>query len=557
MLEAGKKLQERYQIERHVGQGGMGSVYLATDERFHSTVAIKEALFADEHYRKAFAREARLLNSLKHSALPKVTDHFVEDKSHYIVMEYIGGDDLFEMMRKSGHAFPVDEVLEWADQLLDALAYLHDQGIIHRDIKPQNLKLTPQRKIILLDFGLAKGNPTDANYQTAAQSIFGYSRNYASLEQIQGTGTDPRSDVYSLAATLYHLLTDRVPADALTRVMMVLNENRDPLESAGVFNPALSQEISDALDNCLSLKAASRPQNVNEMKQALFPGTTTDFSVVAGAIASQENYELLTMNTKLVEKGADTGGEIRQSEMRTEVLNAQGLSDSVRTRVLNKGTEHYEGGQKTSRGRFGGSLGLASAAGLIALIVGGVASMVYFWPPETTTLPVGVTEQTVDSNGTNEIGDVENADLPVEALEEKVTDEFPAGKTDERADTVELKKTSRPKKVTKVAAAPTRAPKTGKGKSAKDTELWVEGLTIKEGEIETDSAIMTDEGFIFKKTPVRRPPPVTRDIPMTRKQFEKLTPKQKKRVMEALRKERRLRNIKIPPQSPDVKPSPH
>ncbi|NNE65936.1 MAG: serine/threonine protein kinase, partial [Pyrinomonadaceae bacterium] len=364
MLETGKKLQERYRIEKQVGQGGMGSIYLATDERFHSTVAIKEALFADENYKKAFDREARLLNSLKHSALPKVTDHFVEDNGQYIVMEFIGGDDLFEQMRKAGRAFPVNEVLEWADQLLEALAYLHEQGIIHRDIKPQNLKLTPQQKIILLDFGLAKGNPTDANFQTAAKSIFGYSRNYASLEQIQGTGTDPRSDVYSLAATLYHLMTDRVPADALTRVMMVLNESRDPLEPAGKFNSEISQEVSDALQTCLSLKANDRPANVGEMKSLLFSGTSTPFVLAAGTPASVENEELLTMDTKLIDHS--TGGKSKPSEFKTEVMGAA-AGDSASTKIANRETRPLSASD-TQKAQSRGSFGLLTAIGLITLI---------------------------------------------------------------------------------------------------------------------------------------------------------------------------------------------
>lgn len=197
MIGAGRVLQDRYRIDEKIGQGGMGAVYIATDERFASTVAIKETLYMDDNYRKAIEREARLLNSLKHNALPRVSDHFEEDNSQFLVMEYVAGEDLSTIIERDKKPFPAAKVLGWADQLLDALDFLHSQVIpvIHRDIKPQNLKLTPDGKIVLLDFGLAKGNPTDAGHQTAAKSIFGYSRNYASLEQIQGTGTDPRSDL--------------------------------------------------------------------------------------------------------------------------------------------------------------------------------------------------------------------------------------------------------------------------------------------------------------------------------------------------------------------------
>lgn len=141
MIEAGTVLQNRYRVQKQIGQGGMGAVYVATDERFGSVVAIKETLVMETNFRKAIEREARLLNSLKHAALPRVSDHFEEDNGQFIVMEYIAGDDLSEMMEREQKAFLETDVINWADQLLDALDFLHNQEIpvIHRDIKPQNL----------------------------------------------------------------------------------------------------------------------------------------------------------------------------------------------------------------------------------------------------------------------------------------------------------------------------------------------------------------------------------------------------------------------------------
>src|SRR5215204_1971841 len=271
MIEAGKVLQGRYGVERQIGQGGMGAVFIATDERFGSTVAIKETFFTDDKFRKAFEREARLLNSLRHPALPRVSDHFIEGNGQFIVMEFIDGDDLSEQLESEGKVFAIDDVLGWAVQLLDALEYLHSQEmpVIHRDIKPQNLKLTSRGQIILLDFGLAKGNTTAAESATAAKSVFGYSRNYASLEQIQGTGTDPRSDLYSLAATLYHLLTNLAPEDALTRAMNVLSDKPDPLIEANKIRAELPAGVSRLLYEAMALNAEQRPPSSKAMRAML------------------------------------------------------------------------------------------------------------------------------------------------------------------------------------------------------------------------------------------------------------------------------------------------
>ncbi|HYO63954.1 MAG TPA: serine/threonine-protein kinase, partial [Pyrinomonadaceae bacterium] len=276
MISPGTFLQNRYRVVRQIGQGGMGTVYVATDERFRSTVALKETHFDEPGLRRAFEREAHLLHRLRHAALPKVTDHFVEGAGQFLVMEFIPGEDLSEMLRSRGGAFDLKDVSSWADQLLDALDYLHTQDtpVVHRDIKPQNLKLTSRNQIVLLDFGLAKGSAAQLTRVTATGSVFGYSRHYAPLEQIQGAGTDPRSDLYSLAATLYHLLTAAPPPDALTRATAVLNGQPDPLSSASELNPQIPAPVSEVLARAMSLNASQRPQTAAEMRDLLRAAAT-------------------------------------------------------------------------------------------------------------------------------------------------------------------------------------------------------------------------------------------------------------------------------------------
>ena len=272
MIEPGTLLQNRYRVVRQVGAGGMGAVYFATDERFQSTVAIKQTFFDDPNLRKAFEREAHLLNHLRHGSLPKVSDHFEEGPGQFLVMEYIEGQDFSEMLRERGGAFPVADVLRWADELLDALDYLHthEPPVVHRDIKPQNMKLTARGHVVLLDFGLAKGSTQAFTQATANQaSVFGYSPTYAPLEQIQGTGTDARSDLYSLAATLYHLLTGKAPTDALTRATAVINHQPDPLRPAHAAHAQVPAAVGQLIQRALSLKAALRPGTAAEMRAAL------------------------------------------------------------------------------------------------------------------------------------------------------------------------------------------------------------------------------------------------------------------------------------------------
>jgi serine/threonine protein kinase len=295
MVEAGKLLQNRYLIQKQIGAGGMGTVYVATDQRFNSPVAIKETLFDEDYLQHAFEREAQLLNSLRHPALPHVIDYFAENGRQYLVMEYFAGEDLSEILKQK-RVFAVDEVLGWADDLLDALDYLHSQQtpVVHRDIKPQNLKLTARREIILLDFGLAKGKTGEASQISRTHSVFGYSRNYAPLEQIQGTGTDTRSDIYSLGATIYHLLTGKPPVDALTRATTFVSNQPDPLVPANVLNPKIPISVAEVIHQALNLNPDLRPQTAAQMQALL---QKVEFKT---EVANPEDTKISTANENIL-----------------------------------------------------------------------------------------------------------------------------------------------------------------------------------------------------------------------------------------------------------------
>jgi len=269
-LVAGTELQNRYRVVRQLGKGGMGAVYEAIDLRLDATVAIKEAFSTDARLRKQLAYEARLLAQLHHAALPRVTDYFMEGERVFLVMQFIAGDDLAEIIAKQPGPLPRNTVIAWADQLLDALIYLHtrERQIIHRDIKPHNLKLTADGKIALLDFGLAKTD-SDTSAVNSSTSIFGFTRRYSPPEQMQDQGTSPQSDIYALGATLYHLLTGVKPPDALVRTAAIAKSEADPLQPANEMNSAVGPEISTMLLKAMELNPARRFEDANEFRQSL------------------------------------------------------------------------------------------------------------------------------------------------------------------------------------------------------------------------------------------------------------------------------------------------
>ncbi len=299
-LEPGTDLRERYEILGLIGQGGMGAVYKAADRRLPGRLcAIKEiwpppgmSAEALGQAREQFLREASTLARLDHPNLPKVSDYFARVPSQasgpdtdgstgffqdtpangrdYLVMDYVPGQDLYQLVQQAcreGHFLDEREVLGWMVQLCDALTYLHSQEppVLHRDIKPANVKLTPDGRIKLVDFGLVKPlDPQDPKTLTGLRGIG--SLPYTPIEQYAGElgHTDTRSDLYSLGAMVYHLLTGHPPASAQERFL-------DPraLRPPRQIRPAISPAVEQAVLAALALHPNERPESVAAWSQML------------------------------------------------------------------------------------------------------------------------------------------------------------------------------------------------------------------------------------------------------------------------------------------------
>ena len=280
-LPRGAVLQKRYEIIKVLGVGGMGSVYLAQDLRFTGVIrrcALKEMTSStpDPHIRRlaveSFSREANLLVQLNHPGIPKIYDFFTEAVRSYLVMEYVEGEDLENVLENIEGMLKEELVLDWAIQVCDVLVYLHSQvpPIIFRDLKPSNIMLRKQNKIALIDFGIAKV------FEAGQKGTMIGTEGYSPPEQYRGVA-DPRGDIYALGATLHQLLTKRDP-----RLEPPFTFHEEP---ARLLNPALSEETNAVIMKALEYEPEKRYPSAQALKDALTAALKKDKSIIASAAA--------------------------------------------------------------------------------------------------------------------------------------------------------------------------------------------------------------------------------------------------------------------------------
>ena len=263
-LASGQVIHNRYRIARLVGQGGFGAVYRAWDMALEQPVALKENTGNGGDTQRQFEREAKLLAGLRHSNLPRVIDHFIiPGQGQYLVMDFVEGKSLGALLRERNLPFEEADAVKWVGQVSEALTYLHTRTppIIHRDIKPDNIILTNDGRAMLVDFGISKIFDESKGTTTGAQAV---THGYSPLEQYGRGKTDARSDIYSLGATLYTLLTGLVPPDA-PDLVNGLETLRPPRQA----NPALSESTSAAIMAAITPSISQRISSAARFEQLL------------------------------------------------------------------------------------------------------------------------------------------------------------------------------------------------------------------------------------------------------------------------------------------------
>lgn len=268
MIIKGQKINERYQIIRTIGEGGMADVYLAHDTILDRNVAVKILrgdLADDEKFVRKFQREAISASSLSHPNIVEMYDVGEDNGKYFIVMEYIDGKTLKSLIKKRGSLI-VPEVIDIMLQLTSAIACAHDSYIIHRDIKPQNVMILDDGRVKITDFGIAIA--TNATELTQTNSIMG-SVHYLPPEQANGSGATIKSDIYSLGILMYELLTGKVPFKGESAVEIALKQMKEKIPSVRKFNPDIPQSIENIIIKATAKNPKNRYDSVSEMYEDL------------------------------------------------------------------------------------------------------------------------------------------------------------------------------------------------------------------------------------------------------------------------------------------------
>ena len=264
----GQKINDRYQIIKSIGEGGMANVYLAYDTILDRNVAVKVLrgdLSSDEKFVRRFQREALSASSLSHPNIVEVYDVGEDNNQYYIVMEYIEGKQLKDVLRKRGK-LTITEVIDIMQQIADGLSVAHDSYIIHRDIKPQNIMILENGLVKITDFGIAMA--MNSTQLTQTNSVMG-SVHYLPPEQANGSGSTLKSDIYSMGILMYELLTGKLPYKGENAVEIALKHLKEPLPSIRDEIPDISQSVENVILRATAKNPKNRYSDAREMLEDL------------------------------------------------------------------------------------------------------------------------------------------------------------------------------------------------------------------------------------------------------------------------------------------------
>lgn len=344
-------VNRRYRVERRLGEGGMAEVYLAHDLLLNRPVAIKNlhARYAsDAAVRARFEREAQRAGSLTHPNIIEVYDVGEEDDRPYIVMEYVGGDTLKNVIRNEG-PFEPDDVAALLEQVASALDYAHERGVVHRDVKPQNILVDEAGLAKVVDFGIAK-SVTDASLTDLGTALG--TAHYVSPEQASGLMVTPASDIYSLGVVAFEMLTRHVPFDSDSSIGIAIQHIEDPPPLPSAYQPSLAPSVDDIV------------------LRAMAKNPTVRYQTAGGLAAAMSNWQHVRELAQ-----AEPAGERSHPAAATAVLSTVGESKPRRDfpADLPSASNSESHGQRDAIGRGTWFVGAAVVATLIALVVFGAS----------------------------------------------------------------------------------------------------------------------------------------------------------------------------------------
>ena len=335
MLTKGQKINDRYEIIKTIGEGGMANVYLAEDTILERKVAIKVLrgdLSNDEKFIRRFKREALSVSNLSHPNIVEVYDVGEEDGNYYIVMEYIEGKTLKQLLQKRG-ALTLTEVIDIMSQLTDGLAHAHEAYIIHRDIKPQNIMIEDNGRIKITDFGIAMA--LNSTQLTQTNSVMG-SVHYLPPEQANGKGSTVKSDIYSLGILMYELLTGSVPFKGDTAVEIALKHMKEKIPSVRKQNPTIPQSVENIILKATAKNPKNRYEDARSMHEDLL--TALDDDRMDEPVYQYKYPEHETDNTKRIKKLENIEDKKEAEEDKTDEvakkIDEEDLEEKKSNRVI-------------------------------------------------------------------------------------------------------------------------------------------------------------------------------------------------------------------------------